>query len=252
MVMRVLIVCSGNYPDPEKNFSKSRAFVYDQMLALELYHKVEFDKFLIRGKGVFGYFSNLKSLRNKIRNGDFDLVHAHYSLSGVLAFLASNKPVITTFHGSDINIIFVHFISLLASFFSYASIFVSRKLLKKSFYKPKKAYIIPCGVDIKLFSPMKRVSARDKLKLSTDKKYILFSSAFNNPVKNYNLTARALAILNDPDIEIMELRGFEREEVNILFSAVDLALLTSFTEGSSSICQRGHGMQLSDSIYRCW
>ena len=39
--------------------------------------------------------------RRTIAAGDFDLVHAHYGLTGVLAVTQRSVPVVVTFHGSD-------------------------------------------------------------------------------------------------------------------------------------------------------
>ena len=94
--MKVLIVASGNY-------SEASPFIIDQVNSLrKLGVKIEY--FLIKGKGWSGYLKNLLILNKKIKNNHFDLIHAHYGLSGLLATLQRKVPVIITFHGSDINI----------------------------------------------------------------------------------------------------------------------------------------------------
>ena len=40
-------------------------------------------------------------LRRTLRNGRFDLVHAHYGLTGMVALAQRSVPTVVTFHGSD-------------------------------------------------------------------------------------------------------------------------------------------------------
>ena len=150
--MKVLIVCSGNFPNPEKNFPIHQAFIYDQIVALQKQHDVQFETFLIQGKGFRGYLSNIKSLRKKINSGNFNLVHAHFSLSGLVSVIASKIPVIVTYHGSDINKKLLNIISSLTSIKSAHNIYVSDQLYKKAYYKPRNYSTIPCGVDFDIYA----------------------------------------------------------------------------------------------------
>lgn len=56
----------------------------------------------LQGKGINGYFKNL-SAQKKIKEFHPDIIHAHYGLSGLFANLQRKVPVVTTYHGSDIN-----------------------------------------------------------------------------------------------------------------------------------------------------
>ena len=100
--MNILVVCSGN----EKNFDiqKHRAFIYDQVEAVKKADPgISFDYFFISRKGIKGYLLSLKELKKKIKLNDYRFIHAHFSLSALLANLQRKVPVISTFHGSDIN-----------------------------------------------------------------------------------------------------------------------------------------------------
>jgi len=232
--MRVLIVCSGNYPEPEKNFATSQAFVSDQIISLEQNFKVFYDIFLIKGKGLHGYAQNRKLLRSKLKSERFDLVHAHYGLSGLLAILSTTIPVVVTFHGSDINNIFTRLVCLFDVLFSSYSIFVSEKLKKKIWLRLPRTTVIPCGVDLKTFFPEDKLECRKVSGLLPDKKYILFASAFSNSVKNFHLAERAVALMKTK-AEMLELTGRTREQVRIILNAVDVLLMTSFSEGSPQV-----------------
>ncbi|TFB10607.1 glycosyltransferase [Candidatus Marinimicrobia bacterium MT.SAG.3] len=229
--MKVLIVCGANQPN--FNFKTTWSFVDEQMQSLKS-HGVEFEIFLIKGRGLFGYLENLSALRSKIKSGQFDIVHAHYGLSGMLSVLQRQTPVITTFHGSDINIFSQNIISAIVTRLSQWNIFVSNRIYSKALLKPTKNFsVIPCGVNLELFKPMDKLEARKLLKMDRDKKYLLFPSAFDNKVKNFPLAKDALNMLND--VIPLELKDRSREEVNLLLNASDALLMTSEMEGSPQV-----------------
>ena len=93
----------------------------------------------------------------------------------------------------------------------------------------KNIHIIPCGVDLDTFSPIDKLVARYKLGWQKNKNYVLFSSGFNNPIKNASLAKSAVKSL-DLEVELVELRGFTKEQVCLLMNAAELLLVTSFSE----------------------
>jgi len=229
--MKILIVCSGNqgYISP---------FIKEQADALAALNN-EVSIFPIVGKGAYGYLKNLSKFKRKIDEFLPDIIHAHYGYSGLLSSLANKRiPLIITFHGNDINPMsrddkknnFNRFLSKIAASTSDHSIFVNADFIEKINIKSLNYSIIPCHVDLKIFSPIEKITARNQLRFSKDEIYILFSSAFNNPIKNFPLAYRAIKILGN--VNIIELKGYSRHEVNLLFNACDIALLTSINEGS--------------------
>lgn len=175
--------------------------------------------------------------------------------------------VFSTFHGSDVNSGSVRWLSRLAMRLSDCNIFVSEKLLHKA-GNPKNAAVVPCSVDTMAFRPMDRTACRKQLGWEQDKTYILFSKEFADRVKNYPLAKAAVDTLysTSPDstfplreganraaespssggvrggrsgrvegrsgIVLLELFGYTREQMPLLYNACDCALLTSFAEGS--------------------
>jgi teichuronic acid biosynthesis glycosyltransferase TuaC len=226
--MRVLIVCSGNA-------GAISPFVKEQAVSLEKFG-VNFDYFLIIGKGVFGYLKNYRALQKKINSFNPDFIHAHYGFSGFLACLQRKVKVITTFHGSDINplsklghshVKHINMFSFLAIKLSIQNIFVSDELLLTA--APQARFsVIPCGVNLNLFIEMAKAESRDKMHLIPGKKYALFASSFNMPVKNYPLAKRAIELVKD--CELIEMKGFDRNEVTSLMNACDFVLVTSRNE----------------------
>jgi len=219
--MKILIVASGNagYTSP---------FVEEQINSLEKLGN-QIDLLTIKGKGVFGYLKNFFSLISKLKSDNYNLIHAHYGLSGLLASFQWMVPVIITFHGSDINKTSNFPLSFIASRLSDENIFVHPAQPRKLKIKHKDNYIIPCGVDLSTFYPIDKFTARNKLGWDLSKKYILFSSHFHNPVKNVDLAHQAIKHCVQ-DIEFIELKGYSKEQVCTLMNGADLLLVTSHSE----------------------
>ena len=223
--MRILVVCS-------KNSGKVAPFITEQVDSLSKTGLI-IDYFTIQGKGFFGYLKNLDKLNLKISEFNPTVIHAHYGLSGLMANLQRKVPVVTTYHGSDINNAKVYPFSKICILLSAFNIFVSEKNMiraPQSIKRDLKKVLIPCGVNIDLFKPIDKEAARKKLGLNFEKKLVLFAGAFQNKVKNASLAQQAVASLHD--VELLELNGFTRDQVALLMNAVDCVLMTSFTEGS--------------------
>ncbi len=231
---KVLIVCSGNSSDINFSLERNKVFVYEQVQSLRKINEFEYEYFLIKGKGLWGYIRSIFSLNSFLNRSNYDIIHAHYGYSGVVAFFQFKVPVLVTFHGSDLEYKIERVMSSLLMRMVDFSIVVSAVHFLR--YKNiKKIAYIPCGVDTSLFIPIDKQAAREKLMLAESKTYILFSSGFDVPVKNYPLAKKVKELLSDIGIELIELKNKSREEVLYLLNAVDCMLLTSFHEGSPQI-----------------
>ena len=222
--MKILVVASYN-----KN--RFAPFIVEQAEALK-HVGCEVDYFGVVGKGIKGYLSAFSSLRMKIKSFKPDVIHAHYGLSGLLANLQRCVPVVTTYHGSDINLPKVLRLSKIAMRLSAWNIFVSQRNVDIA--KPKKNYVLlPCGVDLPNYVEEDICAVKQKLNWNPNKKYILFAGAFDNTVKNAKLAQDSVSLVENA--ELIELKGYTREQVTALFYAVDSFLMTSFTEGSPQV-----------------
>lgn len=218
--MNVLIVASGNSNDISP-FVKEQV---DSLINLDV--KIQY--FLIKGNGSIGYLQNIVKLRNVIKKNTFDLIHAHYGLSGLLATFQRLVPVIITFHGSDINLNKNYILSFLASRLSAKNVFVHPDQPEKLKIKVKKQTIIPCGIDLNIFYPRNKKIAKQKIGWHEEEIYILFSSAFDNPIKNIQLARKSIE--NIKNVNLIELKNFTKSELSNLMNASDLLLITSFSE----------------------
>ena len=225
--MKILVVVSGNH-------SYVAPFVTEQVEALQQAGcKVEL--FRVTGHGLFGYLRNLKPLKTAIKSFSPDILHAHYGLCGLLCTLQRNVPVVVTYHGSDINNPAMLQFSRLAMRRAAHNIFVSKKLQQKATktFSLFASSVLPCGIDTTTFHPINREEACLLMKLDSALHYILFAGAFDNEVKNSQLAKEACALL--PGVELLELKGYNRNEVVALMNVADCLLMTSHSEGSPQV-----------------
>lgn len=198
----------------------------------------------VQGKGIWGYLRCLPALRRAIQQHQPNLIHAHYGLSGLLANLQRRVPVITTYHGSDINNPNILRFSKIAMRLSAWNIFVSKRNI--AIAQPKDKYtLLPCGVNLPLsWSEMQNqwvgqltLNQWVKGKLNAEVRHVLFAGAFNNAVKDPELAKDAINELASEGVkvELIELKGFNRDQVNALMYNCDTLLLTSKTEGSPQV-----------------
>lgn len=222
--MNILIVANCN----KGHFAP---FVVEQVEAIETYN-VNFEYFGVVGKGIGGYLKNIRQLKIKIKEFRPDVIHAHYGLCGLLANIQRTVPVVTSYHGSDINIPSVRRLSKIAIRLSKFNIFVSRETKNLVPSKGNSA-LIPCGIDLNLYDSLERSIVRKKYHFGENEQLVLFAGAFDNPVKNSKLAKDAVSLL--PNVKLIELKGYTRQQVIELMYAVDVFLMTSFSEGSPQV-----------------
>ncbi len=203
-------------------------FITEQADALrDLGIDVEF--FPVLGNGIRGYLSNRKKIIQKVHEYRPDVIHAHYGLCGVLANLQRSVPVVTTYHGSDINETSGLRFSRLSILLSAWNIFVSQKNIDIA--KPSKKFtLLPCGVTFKTFKAQPQMEARKALGWLPNDKIVIFAGAFSDRMKNYPLAKEVMQLV--PNATLVELKGYNREQVVHLFAAGDALLITSLSEGS--------------------
>ena len=234
--MKILIVAS----DKGGHFAP---FIEEQITALQEIG-VHVVRYAVTGKGILGYLRELPALKQMIRSEQPDVVHAHFGLSGVLANLQRRVPVVTTYHGSDINVPKILRFSKIAMRLSAWNIFVSQRNV--AIAKPTKKYtMLPCGVNIpKPWCEMQN-QMFEQLTLNQwvqgilkkDVKHVLFAGAFDNAVKDSALAQVTINQLSSEGIqvELIELKGYNRDQVTALMYNCHALLMTSKTEGSPQV-----------------
>lgn len=226
--MRVLIVCRY-----KENFANHiMPFVTEQGDAIAR-EGITVDYFIIKGNGLWAYFNNLSTLKQKIREFSPDVIHAHYGLSGITPMLQSRVPFVVTFHNGETLSKIVNLISSFVSLFAKHVIYVAQHIYNLSYFKRKNNFtVLPCGINLEDLTITDKALARQEMGLDADKKYILFGGAFNNLRKNYPLLKEAIGLLDRDDIEVLEMKGLTRSDITKLMCACDVFALPTKSEGS--------------------
>ena len=237
--MKILIIASYNK-------HRYAPFIVEQAEALQRIG-CEVVWFGVQGKGIAGYIQEIPRLIKRISEFRPDVIHAHYGLSCLLANLATRRvPVVSTYHGSDINQLRVRLFSKLAMWLSAWNIFVSkRNMALAGAVEGKKCSLIPCGINIPL--PWNDLQKQKVEQLTLNqwvetimpkgKKYVLFAGAFDNAIKDPERAKQTMNELTNEGInaELIELKGYTRDQVNALMYNCDAFLMTSKTEGSPQV-----------------
>lgn len=189
------------------------------------------------------YVRGARALRRRLSADAFDLVHAHYGLTGAAALLQQRAPIVTTFHGSDTG--YVPWQRHVSRFVARATtpIFVNADGARRLAIRTPR--VIPIGVDLASFNSMPRDVARRTLGWRLDGVYVLFPSNPAKRVKRVELFDLAMQELVAAGVEAtpVYLTGFSRQEVRLVLNAVDVVLLTSWSEGSPVVVKEALACQ---------
>jgi glycosyltransferase involved in cell wall biosynthesis len=224
--MKILFVSSGN----SKNGISP--IIKNQGESLKNYG-LELDFFTIKGKGIKGYLKSIPVLREFLKNnGSYDVVHAHYWLSAIVASLAGSKPMVVSLMGDDVKAkSWFKWIIYFFNFFSWSKIIVKSKDMYNSLGL-NKADIVPNGIDMNRFKPIEQSIAIAELGWDSTKRHILFTSDPKRVEKNFKLTKEAFDIIDDENLELHYLKDVPNEKIFYYYNASDVVVLTSLWEGS--------------------
>ena len=231
--MKILLVHSGNAVGGD---SSKYTFVREQGEELRKLG-CEIAYYAVVGKGMRGYLRNVKPLRKKIQEFQPDIVHAHYGLCGMVAVLAAKKkvPVVVTCHNGETLTKYGYINASLAIHRADYTICVAQHIYDKLYLKPKPYMIQPCGIDLKDLPLVDKAIAQKEMNLSPDKINILFGGSFSNARKNAPLANAAIALLKRDDVNLIEMKGFNRQQVAMLLNGCDVLLLPTKSEGSPQV-----------------
>ena len=207
------------------------------------------DYYLIEGQGINNYLKSILKIRSILKSKDYDIIHAHYGMSGIVSRLSfSNKKVVVSFLGDDlmgsvksngtysrfsVGIVFLN--KLFARYFFDINIVKSESLAMKLF-RETKFHIIPNGVDITKFSPVPKNTARKEIGIDQSGKYLLFLGDPQRPVKNYILFESCRIFIKElKEYKILLLKGVNKEQANLYYNAADICILSSLHEGSPNV-----------------
>lgn len=218
---------------------------------------VNYDVVFIDGRrSRWNYFRALGELRFRLKHYRYDLIHAHFGLSGWVARCQWRTPVVVSFMGDDVlgRPTRSGRITLYGRLLQISS-WVLARLVRGVIVKSREmkarlgldsAHVIPNGVDLELFRPMEQAEARQALGLDLKKEFVLFPY---NPLevrKRFDLIEAAvnLARREIPEIEILQVRGVPRERMPLYMNAADVLVLASLFEGSPNAVKEAMAVNL--------
>jgi glycosyltransferase involved in cell wall biosynthesis len=232
--MRVLVVT--NFV-PDAGAPQRGRWVRDQIEEIRR-REVEVEVFSFP-PGSRQYIPATRRLRKLLREQrPFDLVHAHYGLPGWCARLAGARPLVVSFHGTDVRHPLVGALSRRLTRRVDLTAVVSRALFAEEGGRPglpllHGSAILPCGPDLDRFGPMPRREARQALGLDPEGRYLLFPA---NPARPEKRADRAAELAAACGAELLSGGSIEPEAMRLWINAANAVLVTSDNEGFGMIC----------------
>ena len=239
--IRVLMITSewptaGGTPRTTHFIQRQAEFLQAAGVQVEVFH-------FKGGKNPWNYLWAWMRARRYLARNQYDLVHAQWGQSGLLA-LPKRVPLVVTLRGDDVGGIVgrdlrvtpvgrvLRFVTRCVARAADAAILVSghmRDLLPAGV----RTHVIPSGLDLELFRPIPRDDARRQLGLPLDKRLVLFVGKPGTPRKRYPLAKEAVEILNRTmPAELLVAWGIPHRDIPLYLNASDALLFTSMQEGS--------------------
>jgi teichuronic acid biosynthesis glycosyltransferase TuaC len=231
--MRVLVVT--NFV-PDAAAPQRGRWVHDQVDEIRrLGPEVEVFSF---PPGSRNYIPATLRLRRLLRRQRFDLVHVHYGLTAWCGFLAGARPLVVSFHGTDVRHPLVGWLSRRLAPRVDLVAAVSRALFAPEDSRPglprvAGAAVLPCGADLGRFRPIPRDRARRELGLDPAGRYLLFPA---NPDRSEKRADRAGEVATATGAELLTGGTIDPERMPLWVNAANAVLVTSDYEGFGLVC----------------
>jgi len=232
------------------------SFVKAQMESLRTLG-VDYEVAFVNGReSQLNYLRGVFQVRHRFQTQPYDLIHAHFGLSGWVAQFQSRIPLVVSFMGDDVLGRSDHKgrITAMGRFFQLSTRALARRadavIVKSRQMKEhlglESAHVIPNGVDLQLFRPMDRNAARVALGLDAVRKYVLFPYDRALPVKRFDLVEEAIRLARGdvPEIEVLQVSGLPQERMPLYLNAADVLVLASYTEGSPNSVKEAMAVNL--------
>lgn len=238
--IRVLMVTS-EWPTencaPNQFIARQARFLKSSRVDVDVFH-------FLGARSPKNYVKAWMQLRRKLARGNYDLVHAQFGQSALLA-LPKRLPLVVTFRGDDLQGIVRDYegrITTVGKILRQLSRMIARRAdavivvsehMKSFLDESIPAHVVPSGIDFKLFRCMPQEEARQHLGLAQDKRFVLFIGRTTEARKRYKLAKRAVEILSESlPTELIVGWGVSHNEIPFFLNACDALVCTSLQEGS--------------------
>lgn len=244
--MNVLLV-TNMYPT--QDLPAFGTFVHDQVQAL-CKTGIEIDVLFINGrKSRLNYLTGIFRFWVQLLKKRYDLVHAHYSISGFIARLQFLYPVVVTYHGAEVLDHvpgWLRFLSQRGTRLFDRIIVVNQREKDRIQGDASKVIVIPCGVNLDEFRPLPQTQARHSLELPLNKPLILWAGEYWQYEKRFELVEQAMAVLQQrcPEAELILVSGKPHSTIPLYMNACDALVLVSRSEGSPMVIKEAMACNL--------
>jgi glycosyltransferase involved in cell wall biosynthesis len=241
--LRIAVV-TNMYPSPaEPGFG---TFVHDQVEALRR-AGAQVDVFFFNGRAnTWNYVWAFFRLWAFLWRRQYDLLHAHFVLAGIVARAQWGHKVVLTHHGVELLGYprWQTWLARLVTPLVDAAIYVSAEL--REALHDRDGWVIPCGIDLDVFAPLERAEARARLGLPSDRRLVLWAGESWREEKRFYLVEQAMARvkLALPDADLVLLSNRPHDVVPLYMSACDALVLTSAAEGSPMVIKEAMACNL--------
>ncbi len=243
--IRVLMITS-DWPD-RASWGGTATFISRQVDFLRA-AGVSVDVFRFRGGGnPVRYASAWLGVQHRLRRERYDLVHAQFGQSGLLA-LPKRLPLVVTFRGDDLEGVLskktgrltargrlLPLLSRVVARRADATIVVSAHM-KALLHRQAQPHVIPSGLDLERFRLIPQAEARRHLGLPADRRLVLFVGSPTSSRKRYDLARRAVEIVKrSVPAELVLGWAVPHEQIPYFMNACDALVFTSLQEGSPNV-----------------
>ncbi len=229
--MRILIL-TNMYPTPTTPMAG--IFVAEQVESMRR-RGIEIDVLFVDGARGWGeYLRGFGRVRRAVVDRRYDLIHAHYVFSGIMALAQRRAPILLTHHGIEVQAGWTAPLCRWTSARVARTVVTSRRV-HLALGRPD-AEIVPCGVDIELFRPMPQAEARELLGLSSQAPLVLFAG-MRRPEKRFDLVEAAVDRLRRvrPEVQLVVAEREPHKRMPLFMNACDVLVLASKAEGSPMV-----------------
>lgn len=250
---RVLVVTNLWPTEADPSYG---AAIRAQMESLKTFG-VDYDVVFVNGRASkLNYLRGIFEVRRRVAAKSYDLIYAHFGLSGWVARFQRKVPVVVKFMGDDvlgqfdwrgrITMMgrFYQFSSVILARFIEGAIVMSEEMRQK--LRRKDACIMPPGINLEVFCPLDRAECRKTLGLDAGKKYVFFPYDPAVARKRFDLVQESvkLARAEVPELEILQVAGIAQQKLPVYYNAADMLLLPSQAEGSPNAVKEAMAVNL--------
>jgi len=218
-------------------------FIYEQVRALRALG-VDVDVLFVNGRASkWNYLLGYPRLWRQLHYVRYDLIHAHYVFSGMIARAQLGLPIVQSFHAPGQMHTYQGWLCKRLVPLVDEVIVTSAEHKARLGYEG--AHIIPCGVDLALFVPRPRDEARAELDWDLTRKVVIWVGDPRRE-KRVDLAYATYELLRQwrDDTDLRVISKVPHETIPTYMNAADVLLLTSDHEGSPVVSKEAMACNL--------